>query len=837
MSTPDPLAAFLPPTDDKKKKDDPLAAFLPPAEAAPEPKEEKGFFSRVAENWSGATQRMNEADQRKVEGVQQFGEFAVGQREYEDMPAIQETEEWKNLGLGDRAASVFSSGNAVDKAFMEANPQLERGAPDKFGNEMVYKDGKPYALYEQPGFLNTTDLREGAINVGVSVVPGLGAASVLNKATQVGRLGRATVAGIVEGTAAYQQEKRDLDEGINPWVVAGGALTPAVGEALGAAFKGVSNAKMKRFYEEGRKYAQDKGIVLTGDKAQKGYETFGMRNLGHLKHDEVTDDAIVLMTQYDTPMTVGQATRNEQRLGREQALREKGFKEVTQIDSAQRQAVERNIVEPKMRETQAGRSENVTGEELKQTLETAEERTRLAAKGEQQARDDAIDAAGTIDPDTLKPLEMKVANTIDEFRIDMRRNKATTKQSRNLMNPLLDDIERTIARGKDRLIKEEVPYKPAVKEGNVPKQVQREMKYMKVKPEDQAYVQRRLERFRDIQPDSEEARNILFELRDKGYRQSDINSAMKNIQGVRRPAPSEPKQPAQWEKGEQMHMDELLRVNEDINAAMRAAKAGSKDKAAITRLKGEFEDYMTNDLTEMMKDNPLALAALGAIDEANDSYKVFKQAYQKAYPKDRIGHLMSDIKNMDADNIVETIVGGKNIKLTSNELNKLINAGAMSGRFGDVKDAAKVRELVTEAVERRIWSDAKTGITEQSPDQAFKVLHGIIHGKNQNLGKALYTKAQRADRENILKALDALRRNPTSKESIEIFNSAYARMNLGAFRTVMSIDQALGYPWRKMMAKGARNPLKAQRGELSGMTYLQAAAAYEAGKLDKGERR
>jgi hypothetical protein len=813
MSTENPFAKFMPP-EPEKEEENPFAKFMPTE--TPEP-EKKGFLNRVADAFSGgAGQRGDVEAMRPLKAAETVKEGVVGNAEF-DIPAIQELPEFG--GITDYAQSAFSTAESVDTAFLERNPQYQeqgRVKEDKAGNRYITnEDGSPRAYFEQPG-IGLTDVAEAAVNVGVSVLPAAGVAAWGNRALQAGRLGRAVIAGGAEAATAYGLEKTDLDEGVNPWIVAAGAVMPAAAEGLGAIFKQVSGKQSREFIEFGKDYARKAG--LPDNLQDESYKALGMRESGKLKHD-VTDEAIMTIEEYNVPMTAGQASRDPAQLGREQALRDRGFSEISQADRAQAEALQRNVVDPQFEAARGGRSEAETGADLNRLIRAEERDVYKAAKADQTARDVAVEEAGLIDPKGLAPVQRNVQRVIDEMGIDSSRNVKAYPVTRKFLPRLTKDIDRLVAASEDVVIKPEIPYKRAVKEGNVQRQIDREMKFMKVKPEDATYMRMRMDDMRDATP--EQLRNIKFQMKEKGYSAADINRAEANIRGVRRAQPAVPKTPAEIQEGQLARFKELDRIREDINGNL--IEATGKDKVALIKVKKDFENYMLTDARRMFKDNPEALVALGKINTANKSWNLYADAF-KAQKGDNMSKIVENIASgkMSNEKVIASIIGGEQIKLDANDLNTILKAAGKRQRGA--------KELILEGVERRVWGDAKRSLAEKSPDQAFNMLRQILHGNRKELGKVLYQGVKRQEAEKVLKMLDSLRRTTSTKQKLEVFNSAYARMNMGGVRTVLGVDQMLGYPWRKMMAKSAVKPLGTKKGEFAGKTYAQAAAIYEAGK-------
>jgi len=755
--------------------------------------------------------------------------------EKEDLPAMQALPE---VSYGDKALGAFSSNSGFLENLLKENPDMSMGA-DKQGRATVMRDGKNIAYVEQPG-IGKTDVIEAVANVGLALIPGGATAGAINKLSQGGRIAKTVIGGLVEGTAALTQEKLDMDEGVNPLVVAGGALTPGLAEGFGALRRIVKpmldSRRGKKMLETGRDYVSGNPELRKLDLSDETLMTIGMRENKDfalsqdgktiringqdvdLPASNLTDEYIILSQEKGVKgITGGEASGNVKQLAGERELRQRADKTMQQMDSVKQDSIQSQILDPEIKAQNIARSSDETGRDIQQNIQENYKAVKTEAKADQATRKAAVKATPDMQPHKALPAwSRRIADVTKKHELDDSLTSETKK------------VARTVTESLQRRADEAIKSGTATREGAVKSQMDVELKYAKnVPPSKRAAAKEQMQRIRDNPDDDALLRDAREELKALGMSPSQANEAQSQILNVQRAIPAQ-----------KISMEEFSKTYKGINSALRSASTEG-DIAALRELRGSYEEYMRGEFTDFIikSKNPLAHIALMETKHANETWRIFKETFNKQFTGDKIGTQINRIRKgeMGFDEIVKTIVGGSNAGINVNALKRIVEAGADAGTKAGRKNN---RELIQEAVMRNVYGNMKTGAANKKPiQQTYDALYQMMHGDKKAVGDALFTKRQRSINELTLKALDGARSLPEgSLKQISMLTNAYARFGIGDLRAVSTLDAIVGYPQRRAFRKHATNPNLTKRQQGTIRSYLEASAlvtsANMAGKDD-----
>ena len=267
----------------------------------------------------------------------------TGDAEFEELPALWDTPEWKRtVGKGGKAANLISGDRGTANIFLGANEGAGYGTKeDANGNLMITNSaGTPIGYANKPG-MDMQDAARIGIELGVTAIPVVGVAA---KAAQAGRLARMSmIAGTeVAADSALQSlasagAGKNILEGWDPLRTIMAATTGPLAEAGGLAVQAFRSklAKGSRI-ARGKEIASKLNLsdpegVMTNERAARLsdiYESMAKGEEGILKYDIDPNlrAAIADLELQNIPISAsgGQATFGNSALKREAELSARG---------------------------------------------------------------------------------------------------------------------------------------------------------------------------------------------------------------------------------------------------------------------------------------------------------------------------------------------------------------------------------------------------------------------------------------------------------------------------------------------------------------------------------
>lgn len=821
MSQENPFGQFMPATEEEVDPNNPFGVFMPATKKKPnEPQvaQPATFLDRLGTIFGGITApdtelAKPETEEGVFEAVKDLPASTVravkGNAQY-DLPAIQETEQWnQSMDWKEKAKSIYSSGNAVDQKFLDNNPNIDVRL-DEAGNRIAYDidTQEDIGYFEQSG-IGKTDVVEAVSNIGVDAIP-VAIVGAVNKFRQMGGIGRAASTSAGEAAVQSFREFSDLDEDEFSVLNVGiSAVAPWAAEVINYAKRGVSAAQSKYFTGQGKKYAQDNGMDWRNMKDET-LEAFGMNQHGKLKH-KLTDEAIIAAKEHNITQTVGEATRDPRQLAREESLiaaPTSGRNTVAEARLQGEKDMER-LKQERFQAAGAGRPESRTGDELAQNIQDESARVKAGADADQARVKADVEAvpsdkyrANLILPPWKKRLEAtrkKFDLDAEDYAPETDPKKFARSTANRFMTRITDDMDKAVGR----------------RQGALKGTMNRQMDLADVPKSQRMMVEKHLQDAWDAGGTKEAREDALFQLNKRmGLNKSESQAMIANVMDVQRTVPPE-----------KMDFDGIQRTYRELNDAIGSADGA--DLAALRDMRTSYEGFMQGEFKDYMQEagGDEALQALSSITQANKSWKNYRQTFERNFGSDQIGEVIRKMRDgeLTGRKAIDTIVGASNIKMDSADLKRLIDASGAD---------STTRDLIKESVLRRVWGDPKTGLAELTADQTFKRYHQLIHGNLSDLGKAYYPKGSkaRADAELVMKTMDHMRKKDMSlKESTEIFNTLYSRVNMGDLRMVIGMDQTLGKLYRQRLRKAAIDPFDVN-GDMNIVPYATLIAAENARK-------